>query len=287
MDIRELQGRAALDAVVALLRRRRSLHPTAGLWEAADFCWWARVPRATDDHPQPVWFDGDEPVAATMATQWGDRTGLDPLVLPTAPDGFVAEVVTTGVERATAAGLTALDVRVDAEDATVHRVLLDLGFTVAPDDEPDAEGWLDTAVRPPVSPLPAGYRLVDRTVTAGVPHHFVPRSGPDVEERLRATPLYRADLDLVVLDTEDAPVAYGLCWFDPVTATGLVEPMRTEQGHEGRGLARHVLTAGVDRLAAAGADRVKIAWLLANPATSHLYPDVGFVPTHSTVVFRR
>ena len=50
--------------------------------------------------------------------------------------------------------------------------------------------------------------------------------------------------------TADGGVAaYGLFWFDPATATGLVEPMRTEDDHQRRGLARHVLTAGVDLLA--------------------------------------
>lgn len=42
------------------------------------------------------------------------------------------------------------------------------------------------------------------------------------------TSLYRSDLDLLILDQHDQVAAYGLFWFDPQTATGLVEPMRTE-----------------------------------------------------------
>ena len=284
-----MAGLDAVDTVVTLLRRSRGADPLHGLWEAADFCWWWRVERPTDTHPQLVWFEDDVPMAAVVATQWGDRTGLDPLTLPGADEDVVAQVVQRGVEHAVAHGMTDLDVRTDVADAPLHRVLEGLGFVADPDGDADVEGWIDVTDRPPVSVLLDGHRLVDRTVTAatGVEHHFVPRGGDAVERRLRQTPLYRADLDLVVLDAADLPVAYGLCWFDPVTRTGLVEPMRTEDGHEGRGLARHVLTAGLERLADAGAESVKIAWLLDNPVTRHLYPDVGFVPTRSTVMFRR
>jgi GNAT superfamily N-acetyltransferase len=113
------------------------------------------------------------------------------------------------------------------------------------------------------------------------------RNHPDVEPRLRQTSLYRPDLDLVVHDSHDRVAAYGLFWYDPETATGLVEPMRTEDDHQRRGLARHVLTTGVDLLAEAGAERIKICFEPGNPASSHLYLDTGFEPDRQTVVFSR
>jgi ribosomal protein S18 acetylase RimI-like enzyme len=113
------------------------------------------------------------------------------------------------------------------------------------------------------------------------------RNGPDVEERLRQTPLYRADLDLVVLDGDDRAAAYGLFWFDPETSTGLVEPMRTEDNHQRRGLARHVLTAGINLLADAGADRIKISYRQDNPAARALYTGVGFKPVKKCAVVSR
>jgi len=111
-----------------------------------------------------------------------------------------------------------------------------------------------------------------------LPHHFGRRAGPQTEQRLRQTSLYRADLDLVVHDSHGDVGAYGLLWFDPVTATGVVEPMRTEDDHQRRGLARHILTAGIGRLAAAGAERISIGWEPDNPASSQLYRSVGFEP---------
>lgn len=67
--------------------------------------------------------------------------------------------------------------------------------------------------------------------------------------------------------------------------TGLVEPIRTEDDHQRRGLARHVLTAGIERLAEAGARRIKICYEPGNPASSHLYLSVGFQPVRQTDVF--
>ncbi|MGA7757501.1 MAG: GNAT family N-acetyltransferase [Ilumatobacteraceae bacterium] len=114
---------------------------------------------------------------------------------------------------------------------------------------------------------------------------FWHRGGPLVEARLRQTSLYRPDLDLVVHDRHDDVAAYGLFWFDPETATGVVEPMRTEDDHQRRGLARHVLTSGIDLLAAAGAERISIGWEPDNPASGHLYRSVGLEPVLRTDVF--
>jgi RimJ/RimL family protein N-acetyltransferase len=107
---------------------------------------------------------------------------------------------------------------------------------------------------------------------------MIDRSGSDVEERLSQTSLYRPDLDLVVLDGDDRGAAYGLFWFDPETATGLVEPMRTEDDHQRRGLSIHILTAGIDLLAEAGAMRIKIGFEPDNHASRGLYLSAGFHP---------
>ncbi|MFT7474716.1 MAG: hypothetical protein ACI81L_001645 [Verrucomicrobiales bacterium] len=49
----------------------------------------------------------------------------------------------------------------------------------------------------------------------------------------------------------------------------MVEPMRTEDAHQPSGLARRILTTGIDLLAKAGAERIKI----------------GFEPVKRTAVF--
>lgn len=270
-----LVGISYLREVTTLLQRVRTADSTAGVFEAADYQWWWRTPRPTDIVPQLFWFDdSDRPVAALVATDWGDAVGLDPIVMPDATVEWIGHAVERGLAHATDSGFENLEFVVDRRDELMIGVLAGHGFTTMEDEGVDS--WLAADSRPAISPLHSSYRLVTRLETMPAPHHMIPRSGPDVESRLRQTSLYRPDLDLLVLDDDERPAAYGLFWLDPETATGLVEPMRTEDDHQRRGLARHVLTAGLNRLFEAGAARVKIAWKQDNPASSTLYPDVGF-----------
>lgn len=81
--------------------------------------------------------------------------------------------------------------------------------------------------------------------------------------------------------------AYALFWFDPVSATGLVAPMRTDDSHQRRGLARHLLAAGIERLVQAGARSVKLCYRPDNVAAQTLYCGASFVPDRRTGVLVR
>jgi GNAT superfamily N-acetyltransferase len=277
-----------LEVATALMHRVRSVHPTKGLYEAADLHWWWSTPRPTDNLRQLFWFDHlGRPEAAVIATDWGDGISLDPIVMPDATPDWVAHVIERGLAHASESELGAIDIMVDRADDVMREVLVGHGFAIEEDGMVDVESWLAADARPEISPLRHDYRLSSRLDTMLRPHHMIHRSGPDVETRLRQTSLYRPDLDLLVLDSRDRVAAYGLFWFDPETATGLVEPMRTEDDHQRRGLARHLLTAGIDLLAKAGAVRIKIVFRPDNPAARGLYLSVGFEPVKQTAVLSR
>ncbi len=285
-------GLRYLEAATALLHRVRSVHPTAGLLEAADLHWWWRTPRSTDNVRQLFWFDQlGRPEAAVIATDWGDGIALDPIVMPDATPDWIAHVIERGLAHASESGFGAVDIVVDRADDVMREVLIGHGFAIEEDGTNGSsvrlsivDAWLAADARPEVSPLHDDYRLSSRLDTMLRPHHMIKRSGPDVETRLRQTSLYRPDLDLLVLDSRDGVAAYGLFWFDPETATGLVEPMRTEDDHQRRGLARHLLTTGIDLLADAGAVRIKICFSPDNPAARDLYLSVGFEPDKQAAV---
>ena len=268
-----------------LLQRIRRTHPTAGLYEAADLQWWWRMPRSTDNVPQLFWFDDlGRPAAAVIATDWGDRIALDPILMPDATPEWVARVIERGLAHAYESGFEAVGLEVDRADHVLRDVLVGHGF--ASERDGVVETWLAADARPEISPLHDGYRLCSRLDTMERPHHMInQRNHSDLEARLRQTSLYRPDLDLVVLDSRDSVAAYGLFWYDPETGTGLVEPMRTEADHQRRGLARHILTTGIDLLAGAGAERIKICYEPDNPAARNLYLGVGFEPDRETVYF--
>lgn len=273
-----------LETVTGLLQRVRSTHPTAGLYESADLQWWWRNPRSTDEIPQLFWFDnGGNPEAAAILVDWGGELALVPITMPAAADDRVAHVLKRGLAHAGDSGFETVTLEIDRSNVHLLRLLTALGFTT---EEGLVETWLTAANRPPVSPLLEGYHLNTRSATVGRPHHMISekRGHGDPEPRLRETSLYRPDLDLVILDESGDTAAYGLFWVDPVTRTGLVEPMRTEDEHQRRGLARHILTTGVGLLFEAGADRIKICFEIDNPASRDLYLGVGFVPDRETVI---
>lgn len=292
-----LQGHQYLQAATRLLQRVAQQDPTAGLLEAADLQWWWRTPRRTDALPQLFWRDDDgAPMAAAIATDWGDGVALDLILMPDASAEQAQQVLERALSHAQALGLGDLDIVVDREDARMHQLLASHGFARDPDGKLDVElAMLDLCGRTPSqagasapSPaLPPGYRLCDRAETWPRPHHMISRSGPEIDERLRQTRLYRADLDLLVLDSDESLAAYGLFWFDEVTATGLVEPMRTEAAHQRQGLAGHLLSAGIERLGRAGAARVKVCFQPGNAAAQALYLRAGFRPYKRTAVLSR
>lgn len=140
-------------------------------------------------------------------------------------------------------------------------------------------GWVGASAPPEVNPLADGYSLHSRAGNASTVHHFVRRNGPDAEDRLRQTSLYRPDLDLFVVDQQGDVAAYGLFWNDPDGGVGLVEPMGTEEAHRGKGLACHVLATGILELIAAGSQRMKVSYEADNLPAVALYRGAGFEPS--------
>lgn len=293
MHERLLAGLDYLGAVTTLLQRVRRAHPTFGSYQAAELQFWWSVPRSTDTLGQLFWFDDEgRPEAAVIVTDFGDGSSAlyeDPtmvvIVMPDASSAWVAHVVGRGLSHIGSFGIETVEIEVDRADGLMQELLAGHGFGVK--GKGLDECWLAAADRPAVSSVSDGYSLHSRRDTMHRPHHMVRTGREDVERRLQQTSLYRSDLDLVILDGAGQVAAYGLFWYDPETGTGVVEPMRTIDNHQRRGLARHVLTTGVDLLARAGAERISIAYSPENLASSRLYLSVGFEPHRGTDVLVR
>ena len=269
-----------LTEVTALLQRARQHHPTKGLWEAADLQWWWRTPRITDDQPKLFWHDEHGPVAAAVATDWGSTTGLEVIALPSVEASLLREVFEGALGLAT--DLASAEMLVDDEDEALIGLLKGTGFHPL---SMDLTAWIGAAAVPKVSGLADGYSLHSRASNTSTDYHYARRNGPEAEDRLRQTSLYRPDLDLFVVDHQGEVVAYGLFWYDLATGVGFVEPMRTEQPHQGRGLACHVLSTGIRKLVAAGSERVKVSYEADNGSAVALYLGAGFEPTMTCSVW--
>ena len=267
-------------------QRIRIEDPTAGLWEAADLQWWWRNERSSDSVGQTFWIeDSGQPIGGVVLTEWRRVWGCELLVVPSLADRLVPTMWSRALDRIGELSLAEVEVAVRDDDLLLIHLVTDAGFAAT--DGRSAATWMDPKDRPAIEGIPAGYRLSDRTHAADRPHHFVPRSGRRVAERLGETSLYRPDLDLFIETTAGDVASYGLFWFDPTTGVGFVEPMRTEQGHEGLGLARHVLTNGLERLAGLGATRFKVNYEVGNQRAERLYLGSGFAVDSTSTAYGR
>ena len=272
MAVREMRaaGLEYLELATALLQRARLADPDAGHWEAADLQWWWRMPRRSDAIEQLFWVDERGPIAGVVLTEWARAWGCDLLLVPGVSPPL-AELWAQALQAVEALQLDVVEVLVRDDDAELQGLLARSGFV--PGDRGGVT-WLDACDRPAVAVLPEGFVLVDRDREAPGPHPMRRRNSEGVEARLRQCSLYDPTLDLTIEAADGEAAGYALFWFDPVTAVGLVEPMRVEEAYQRRGLARVLLTTGLERLARRGARRLKVGYGT-EPARS-LYVGAGF-----------
>ena len=253
------------------------------MWEAADLQWWWRTPRRSDAIDQLFWIDDEGPVAGVVLTDWGRAWGCDPVVVPGVATVPLATVWARAVEAIDAVGLEAVEVLARDDDVELLGLLAATGFVAG--DERSGITWMDAGDRPAVAALAEGFVLVDRAQETTRPHPMRRRSGEEVEARLRGCSLYDPALDLAVEAADGEVAGYALFWFDPVTGVGLVEPMRVEDAYQRRGLARAMLTVGLDRLVKRGARRLKVGY--GTDAARALYVGAGFRVTSTSRSYSR
>ena len=267
-----LSGLDRLRATTTILQRARVIEPVRGMWEAADVQWWHGRLRATDDLSLPVWYDDHGPVAAAGLTSSGDTWQVD--VFTTLSRVSEEEIWGAALTTASQHHDGALELLVHQTDTNMIDLALDSGFTLT--DDLSGTTWMDADHRPRVEQVD-GFTVVDRATFQENPHPMVARNGSRIESRLRECSLYDSTLDLAVHDEQGLIAGYALFWFDPTTLVGLLEPMRVEEDFQRRGLARALLTNGLDRLANKGARRLKVGF--AASGARALYVGAGFVQT--------
>ena len=265
-------GLEYLALATELLQRARLADAEAGLWEAADLQWWWRTPRRSDAVGHIFWIDDEGPVAGVVLTDWGRAWACDPIVVPGVSTVQFPTVWARALEAINGLGLRAVEVLARDDDLELQGLLAGAGF--AADKYRSGITWMHAPDRPNVAGLPEGFALVDRTGSTTSLHPMRGRSGDGVQARLMQCSLYDPELDLAVEAADGSVAGYALFWFDPVTEVGLLEPMRVEGAYQRRGLARAMLSAGLDRLAQQGARRLKVGY--ATDVARALYTGAGF-----------
>lgn len=97
-------------------------------------------------------------------------------------------------------------------------------------------------------------------------------------ERLRTTPMYRPDLDLVVETADGELASYCIVWWDPVTKIGEFEPVGTAERFRGLGYGKAVLREGMRRIRAIGGTYATVLNRMdeRGEASRYLYASAGF-----------
>jgi hypothetical protein len=285
MNVRPVQalGSEALALAMQLLHRVRLEDPTAGVWEAADLAWWAGRPRPSDQIDQLFWIDDEGPVAAALLTDWTRTWGLDLIVVPGTPAGLRAEAWMAGLAALEDRAIDNVEMLLRDDDVELVALATSAGFE--PTEDGGGATWMDAAARPAAPAPPDGFVLGDRLQFNEGSHWLVARNGPAVEERLRSVSLYDPTLDLTIRTASGETAGYALFWFDGVTRVGLLEPMRTEAAWQRRGLARSLIGAGLERLAARGATRFKVGY--GSDAGRALYLGAGYRLHHLETTYAR
>ncbi|MDQ6686276.1 MAG: GNAT family N-acetyltransferase [Actinomycetota bacterium] len=276
-------GRDALALATELLQRARRADRQAGLWEAADVQWRWRKPRRSDNVEQLFWVDTEGPVAGVLLTSWTDDAWqCDPIIVPRVSSLEREVVWTRALEEIGGHAVGGFEVLVRDDDLALKEFVERSGLVAG---KCGGIAWMDAADRSSVQSPAAGFALIDRTQRRGTPHPMRHRNGDGVEERLGQVSLYDPELDLAVEAANGRVAGYSLSWFDPATKVGLVEPVRVEVEYQRRGLARAMLTAGIERLATKGAQRVKIGF--ETEAAAALYQSIGFQPTSTDTLYEQ
>jgi predicted N-acetyltransferase YhbS len=284
MSLREVRasGLDALMLATELLQRVRRVDPYAGLWEAGDVQWWWRTPRTSDDIEKLFWIDAEGPVAGVLLTSWSDDDWqCDPVIVPGTSNPEPDIVWRRALEHGAKHSSKGFEVPVGDDDRTFQELVQQSGLI---DAGGDSTAWMDIVNRPAVLAPAEGFKLIDRTQRRDFPHPMRHRNGENIEQRLNQCSLYDPELDLVVESADGQVAGYSLYWFDPATEVGLVEPVRVEDEFQRQGLARAMLTVGIDRLARKGAQRVKVSY--ETDAAAALYRSIGFRPASTTTWFR-
>lgn len=98
----------------------------------------------------------------------------------------------------------------------------------------------------------------------------------EVFRRMQDAPLYRPDLDLMVVAPSGELACYVLGWYDPASRSGLMEPVGTHADFRRQGLGKRMIREMTRRMAALGAQNVMIGGKERNVAATALYQSAGY-----------
>src|SRR5260370_42434798 len=97
------------------------------------------------------------------------------------------------------------------------------------------------------------------------------------------TPGFHLDRELIVVAPDGRFAAFLVYWIDPISKSGLFEPVGRHPDFQRRGVTKALMYEGLRRMAAQGMTMAIVVHEAPrkNPASTALYRSVGFTPKYS------
>ena len=241
-------------------------------WSVArwDYWWWFANPdleKISLAENVFIWETPDGQIAAVLNPEGHGQVFLQRHPDFISPD-LDAAMIALAEDRLTAPNQDdrrQLQIFVDSQDTTLHQTLTQRGFQRV--ERPGEQEYqhrrsLDLPLPPPIKlpdytirPLGTGLEFLERCYASGLGFHDDDiqvardnRDHPDWYRHIQSAPLYRRDLDLVVIAPDGSVASFCTIWFDDVSRTAYFEPVATVPAHRQRGLGKAMMIEGLHRL---------------------------------------
>ncbi len=165
--------------------------------------------------------------------------------------------------------------------------LIEAGYTPGEPDLMVAHRALDTLI--PDLVLPDGYTIRSATIAeadaVAVVHSsaFASNWQPGHYAVVMRSPAFEPQNERIVIAPNGDAAAFAVLWFDPVSGSGLFEPVGCHADYRRRGLTKALMLDGLRLMRAAGLHTAYVAHHVESddPAGAALYRSVGFQPLYT------
>ena len=252
---------------VMIDNHRREFSWSVARW---DYWWWFANPdleKISLAENVFIWETPDGQIAAVLNPEGHGQVFLQRHPDFISPD-LDAAMIALAEDRLTAPNQDdrrQLQIFVDSQDTALHQSLTRRGFQRVErlgEQEYQHRRLLDLPLPPPIKlpdytirPLGSGLEFLERCYASGLGFHDDDiqvardnRDHPDWYRHIQSAPLYRRDLDLVVIAPDGSVASFCTIWFDDVSRTAYFEPVATVPAHRQRGLGKAMMIEGLHRL---------------------------------------
>ena len=252
---------------VMIANHRREFSWSVARW---DYWWWFANPdleKISLAENVFIWETPDGQIAAVLNPEGHGQVFLQRHPDFISPD-LDAAMIALAEDRLTAPNQDdrrQLQIFVDSQDTALHQSLTRRGFQRVErlgEQEYQHRRLLDLPLPPPIKlpdytirPLGSGLEFLERCYASGLGFHDDDiqaardnRDHPDWYRHIQSAPLYRRDLDLVVIAPDGSVASFCTIWFDDVSRTAYFEPVATVPAHRQRGLGKAMMIEGLHLL---------------------------------------